>query len=736
MKKLKVNLENCYGIKKLENDFDFSTSNIFAIYAPNGVMKTSFAKTFDDYVNGRDSNEKVFGYQPYIRSIADENDNNLPTDDIFVIKSLIDTEYTSDNISTLLVRNELREEYDKTLKSLEDAKNSILKTLKAETKSTDSEKEIKETFKDCGDNLFEIFNGVLEDVSKNKYRIFPFKYNDIFDNKVASAFIEKNKDNLQLYHDTYFDILQSSDEFFSKDGTFGTAQATDVAEAVSGDAFFTAGHKINLKNAKIISSASELNDLIDSQIEKVINDPKLKSQFEKIDKALRPKNMQSFKEIIEKDKTILLELVNYGEFRRKYWKGYFTKLVAEIDSLNKLYLEKKTEIERIILEANNESGKWKDTIEIFKKRFIGLPFEVYPKNTKDSVLGLYNPELGFRFIDSETGALKEIERNFLTGEILSQGEKRAFYILNIIFEIRARLEENKETLFIIDDIADSFDYKNKYAIVEYLKDLSSETNFHSIILTHNFDFFRTLYSRILIGGSRGTHALIAEKVMGEIRLISAEDKNVMDPFDSWKRSVGNNEKHLIACVPFVRNLIQFKDGISDDGYGWLTNILHKKEKAGDIKKTDDICIIDIEPIFKDVLNGITFTFPDATKKIIDVIDEQVANIKMTSAGTSMVLEDKIILAIGIRLKAEEYMWSKVSDKSPINGSQTGRLFGKYKSQFLDDLDHSDAIKTLERVNIMTPENIHLNSFMYEPILDMSIDELKGLHDEVALLAIS
>ena len=35
----------------------------------------------------------------------------------------------------------------------------------------------------------------------------------------------------------------------------------------------------------------------------------------------------------------------------------------------------------------------------------------------------------------------------------------------------------------------------------------------------------------------------------------------------------------------------------------------------------------------------------------------------------------------------------------------------------------------ENKNI-TPQNIHLNSFMYEPILDMSSDELKKLYDEI------
>ena len=34
---------------------------------------------------------------------------------------------------------------------------------------------------------------------------------------------------------------------------------------------------------------------------------------------------------------------------------------------------------------------------------------------------------------------------------------------------------------------------------------------------------------------------------------------------------------------------------------------------------------------------------------------------------------------------------------------------------------------------MTPENIHLNAFMYEPIPDMSDDSLKALYSEVCNL---
>jgi hypothetical protein len=229
------------------------------------------------------------------------------------------------------------------------------------------------------------------------------------------------------------------------------------------------------------------------------------------------------------------------------------------------------------------------------------------------------------------------------------------------------------------------------------------------------------------------YSFVAERLKDEIKLIKAGSRNVIDPFSSWKHSVNNNEKHLIACIPFVRNLIDFKEGKDNNNYSLLTHALHRKSINGSVKATADIVIDDLQVPFSRVLSNISFTFADINKKIVDVIEEQITVIKTTQNSDSIVLEDKIVLAIGIRLKAEEYMWSKVSDQTAISKNQTGKLFQRYKDEFKQDQMHSEAIKTLESMNIMTPENIHLNSFMYEPILDMGIDELKNLYDKVCNL---
>jgi recombinational DNA repair ATPase RecF len=46
-----------------------------------------------------------------------------------------------------------------------------------------------------------------------------------------------------------------------------------------------------------------------------------------------------------------------------------------------------------------------------------------------------------------------VERKMLL-QVLSQGEKRALYLLNIIFELNVRQQQNKKSIVIIDDIAD------------------------------------------------------------------------------------------------------------------------------------------------------------------------------------------------------------------------------------------------------------------------------------------
>ena len=76
MDKLNIDLENCYGINKLTQEFDFTKSNTVIIYASNGVMKTSFANTFKDVSSAKTPKDRLFG-KPTSYTIKIDNINDI-----------------------------------------------------------------------------------------------------------------------------------------------------------------------------------------------------------------------------------------------------------------------------------------------------------------------------------------------------------------------------------------------------------------------------------------------------------------------------------------------------------------------------------------------------------------------------------------------------------------------------------------------------------------------------------
>jgi len=731
--KLKIDLENCYGIKKLKCELDFSACNTFVIYASNGVMKTSFAKTLKAISGGKEKpcdqidDTLISIYNFFI----DDSNTQINPEEICVIEPYNEKLFDSEKIVlTLLADEKTRGEYLTIYNEIESLKKNTISSLKKISGSSNYELEIAESFSQLGKkNIFEIFDAILNDIKASRDS-FEFKYNDVFDKSgKVRDFLKDNFTLLQQYIGKYNDLITESD-FFAKNTahTFGTTEAKNLEKSLEKGEYFIAGHKLSLRLHGNISEKKALSDIINQEIEKVFDNEELREIFKKIDNQLSAnKELQAFKKVIEQDNSILLRLADYDVFRRNVWLSFLKKIEAGLESLINLYNEKKVDLEEIIQKAKSGKSEWENAIKEFQNRFVNIPFTLEIKNKADAVLNEETPSINFKFKE------KNIERKHLTENILSQGEKRAFYLLNVIFEIKSRRLRNKRTLFIIDDIADSFDYKNKYAIVEYLNDLSRGDNFYSIILTHNFDFFRTLQSRILQEEHKRDYSLIAEKLGNEIKLLKAGSKNITSPFKSWKNDLHKNKKYLIACIPFVRNLIEYKCDSDTNDYPLLTHLLHYKDedKTKNIKATNEICISDIELTFSKVLSNKPFEFDNKDKeKLVDVIKSLAIEIKNQRNGDSIVLEDKIILAIAIRLKAEEYMWSKVTDQKPILGNQTGKLFQRYKDEFGKVQNHEDAIKILESVNIMTPEHIHLNSFMYEPILDMGIDELENLHEKV------
>ena len=265
----------------------------------------------------------------------------------------------------------------------------------------------------------------------------------------------------------------------------------------------------------------------------------------------------------------------------------------------------------------------------------------------------------------------------------------------------------------------SFDYKNKYAIIQYLKDISEDDNFRQVILTHNFDFFRTIQSRFVSYNS----CFMAARTEDGIEVNGAV--GVQNIFvNDWKIHFGNEPRKRIASIPFMRNLVEFTKGKTDPDYETLTSLLHIKEK------TDTVPEADLFGIYQRIFGAAPDNTAQTGGTILDLIYREADGCLQDPDGANF--ENKIVLSIATRLRAEQYMLGRISDPalpSAITGNQTTELLKRFRQGFPGDA----AIPTIDRVVLMTPENIHLNSFMYEPILDMSDEHLRKIYCDVKAL---
>jgi hypothetical protein len=526
------------------------------------------------------------------------------------------------------------------------------------------------------------------------------------------------KAKLSEYIERY-DSLTSTSTFFKR-GIFNHTNATTVAKNLKTNKFFKADHSvfINTKNGRVeVKTEKELEAAIQVEMDSILGDEKLADAWNGIDKKISTDELREFREYLVNNKSIIPELENAARFKQKLWVSYLSANLTEYEDFCATYEESKIQLTEVIKEAENDRTKWDAVIEKYNERFF-VPFRVEVDNQTDVILRREAPTFKYVYAREGDRPSVPIEETALWDKILSNGEIRAMYLLNVIYEIKARENDNLETVFIIDDIADSFDYKNKYAIIEYLMEISKVPNFYQIILTHNFDFFRTLESRF-VGYKQ---CLMAYRLDKEVVLKQAEA--IKNPFArDWKKNFFTSPLKRIASIPFIRNMIEFTKDEHDPDYVRLTSLLHWKTDTADI--TDG----ELAAIYNRMFSpGGAPPNPDV--RVIDLLETQIKTCMKAPEGGAH-LENKIVLSIAIRLKAEQFMISKINDEPAIKGitgKQTTALFELFKSKFPSETKVQDC---LEKVILMTPENIHLNSFMYEPILDLSDDHLKKLYTEIS-----
>lgn len=742
MEELKLHLENCYGIQKLNEDIDYSNNNVAIIYAPNGTMKSSLAKTFEALRDGRPVEEKVFGYASSC-NITDEQNVPISGEKIIVINPFDENAFEGQGL--LMANDTLRRKYLSIHKSIEEKKEHLYTQIKEKIGySTRSSFDVKNTMlKDWGLSSKEEYNCLLEikgllhnptmSCSLNENEL---DYNSLFNDKVYTMIkTGKTSELIEEYEAKYRELVDKS--LYMQQGIIDHNNYGNISSSLNSNGFFAANNEVVLKakdgSASItVKEQKELDDLIKKEKEQVLNTKEIKDLFEKINKAIsKNKDTQAFNLFLQTHQEIIAEYKDVDQFKKKVWIRAFLCFENLLNELLDEYDKALLDLKELREEAKKETTDWKKALDLFVERFY-VPFTIEPSNQEDVILSMELPS--FKYIFSDSRGKKEITKDSLLN-ILSTGERRAYYILNMIFQILVAKQQGKECLIVLDDISESFDYKNKYAIIEYISDISEYTDandeklFKVLLLTHNFDFYRTVASRITKRGN----SFIAFSDSGEIKFEKGQyTKNI---FMNYKTRLKDHysDNIMVASIPFIRNLIEYTEGDDNSDYLLLTSILHYKND------TQSITLKQIQDIFNQYWcknDKVNFADGRENELVYDILMQE--GEKITDVE-KLEIENKLILSMAIRLKAELYMKNRIISEVP-NGidiineiyskkNQSAWLIKGYKKHINDE-----SMNVLELVAMITPENIHLNSFMFEPILDMSLKQLYNLYNEVKALA--
>lgn len=721
MEKVSVKLNNCYGIGEFACEFDFTNNPVHAVYAPNGFMKTSFARTLSDLARNQDSLDQMFPTRASAREVTDESGASLTAEQVLVVPPYEES-YQSKNVSTLLVEASLKAEYEAAVSAVEQRKGALLGALKA--RSGLSGRKVTPESELCTvlgvPSLLDHIELLVALAASADASLASVQYAVLFSEKALQFLSSKDAVTRIAEYVKHFDNLVSKSPILTTQ--FNHTQADSLYKTLQGSRFFDARHWLVLNNGNgdhplEVRDASTLRKRVDEEMNRVFADDGLRKSFEAFDKKISANDdLRSLREYLSENQAMLPLLSDPEKLRRDVWGAYLASETSLLGQLHQQYVDSRSIIEKVVAQAKAQATDWSAVVRTFNDRFA-VPFEIRVDNQADVILKDDAPRVAFLFRDD--GDTKEVGTSKELLQALSQGERRALYLLNVIFELRARLKLGAPVLVVVDDIADSFDYRNKYAIIEYLQEVSKSGVFRLIVLTHNFDFHRSVSERL---GIPRRNRRLAVRSGRAVSLV--QEKYKKNPLTHWMQSSSNTENFL-ASVPFVRNLAEFCG--RQDVYDELTQVLHLKSG------TSAMTLADLDNQYRLVIHNYSPpTVPCRSTRVVDLLFEVASGIA-SATDEHVELEGKLVLSMAIRLKAEKHMIDALDDPAfvaSITSNQTHELLQKYIVRFPGS---AQQLRVLGQVQLMTPENIHINAFMFEPILDLGIVHLRRLHAAVAAL---
>lgn len=696
-------MKNAYGIGNLSVNCN-SDSILYQslIYSRNGTFKTSFSRTLNNLSKGNldDIKDRLTNVPASIKIEFVKDDGVITVNDYekrFIVfsreifnNSNLEISNYGQELSLLTVDNESKERLNQLMnKSIEKIKESLKSKLSVAGLKYDksisllTSKEYDSLDINDLQLLVEQINKVEEcDISKiNLKNLFQKAYDPIDE--------EGFKDSAKKYVDIFNKRL--SEELFDEE--FNDSNCLAFLEEIKKNGYLSEAKKrgIILKE-KVYYNYDEIESVFNKAIKNIADDSSVLAANRELVKTMGTSAEAKKLQKQFNDDPLLINQLALGK----------TKIIAialkkqgfEIEEFKHLIEGAKEEYSKIIEEAKGKQSEFENAIEIYKARFNPV-FEVSISNKTESVLGEKIPILSFSHKRNKGLQMSEPEiRN-----ILSSGEKTALNIISFIVEYEAN--KNNNPIVILDDLVETFDYANRHAFIEYINDLVQE-KVSVIILTHNYEFYRTLERRIPELDKLSAYSKDGKVYIEENKKLNVDIERVFEI---------NNISQFIYAIPFLREI---KTMLKEDT-SVLDNCLHYK------KDTKSLTISKIRnefPLlsFKD----------DESENYLSLLYSLADKINLSNQYDII---PKTILSIACRLKIEEKIigdnFNLISD---IKVNQLSQIKEKYKHDFTNNV-----LSLIEKVQISTPEFIHCNSFMYEPLIDIEGSYLWDLYNDIERL---
>lgn len=693
-------VENAFGIKSLHLNLE-NNKKMFQelIYSKNGSFKTSFSNILYNLSNGM------------LENIFDRLTDEKATLDISILEN--DKEIKNFDNRFVVFSREIYEQHSKLLSDY----SSELETLTIDIKNSEYIKyllteetiEIKlqvdnylkgtglnfETLLNMFSNLEDgyldriiqllvtIINHEAQDISEiNIKKLYQKAYDIVDQNEFQSKItnyiqVLENKINAQLF-----------DQNFNENNCLQFINNVDKAKYLSE----TKSRGLFLKG-KVYYDINKVKKVFEEEIKKISKDPEIIEQSKEITKLMGTAKESLFlKESIQKNpllvkqlsagrKNILLSYLKSSSIDYSYWLKIVKKAKKELNNVLKIAQDKQTNFER--------------AIEIYKNRFHPI-FDIKIVNKAESMLGIKTPTITFyhnRYCDIPVSEIK-------LNQILSSGEKTTLNILKFIVEYENC--KKYHPFVILDDIVETFDYSNRYAFIEYINDLVN-LGVPTIVMTHNFEFYRTVSKRI--PKLRKSVASANSNGIVDIRTNHRINKNMENILKC------SNIYDFFCAIPYLREI----KSILLDETKILDSCLHYKENTSKLQIKDILLHFP-----KNAIKNLKIDESDLyIEKLFEISDN-------LSGFDDFDIVKKTILSLSCRLLIErKIIANDFNLLSNINANQTAQLLDLYGEKLFPNVK-----KYLEAVQLSTPEFIHANAFMYEPLIDINGKYLFELYNEI------